>query len=245
MAGQARRLISRVIVAILILFCSSCSRTKHVSPGTAPSLTSSIEDHTWWQLRYTVAWPAGQEPSWWVDGMLANEVIAAALQEAAREPPFWRFHRRAWRDPTGHRFSFLFYARESEALALKRITENSQTLKKLISRGIVEQTVFGRSGEPATSYVSSTSDNKWHPAIQAAWPAYIMGASKTWLRMIQHCQPSRFSSDGDLKIILESYQDASRCVRTLWKRDGRHAFLHHLSALMGYEPLDLMTDTQF
>jgi hypothetical protein len=33
------------------------------------------------------------------------------------------------------------------------------------------------------------------------------------------------------------YASAGAAITTLWQNEGRHAFLHHLNALFGYEPI--------
>ena len=36
---------------------------------------------------------------------------------------------------------------------------------------------------------------------------------------------------------LAFYKKVEESVTEAWKREGRHAYLHHLNAIFGYEPL--------
>ncbi len=42
--------------------------------------------------------------------------------------------------------------------------------------------------------------------------------------------------------ILDFYRQVNDAVTDTWHREGHHAFLHHLNALFGYEPIDLGPD---
>jgi hypothetical protein len=35
----------------------------------------------------------------------------------------------------------------------------------------------------------------------------------------------------------EFYKEVNATITSLWENNGRHAFLHHLNALFGYQPV--------
>ena len=41
----------------------------------------------------------------------------------------------------------------------------------------------------------------------------------------------------NMKAMVAFYQEVNTTLSELWRKEGRHAFLHHLNALFGYEPL--------
>ena len=60
-----------------------------------------------------------------MDVLLAHQLFKPVLLKYAHNIELWRFHRRAGRDKAGHRFSFIFYAREATATAiLNNLAEN-------------------------------------------------------------------------------------------------------------------------
>ena len=66
-----------------------------------------------------------------------------------------------------------------------------------------------------------------------------MGVSEMWLHMIseiveQHPSEVRPRS---LQDDLAFYKKVEESVTEAWKKEGRHAYLHHLNAIFGYEPL--------
>jgi len=87
--------------------------------------------------------------------------------------------------------------------------------------------------------VADTSDPKWSAPLRQAWPHYLMGASRMWLDLICAFVPieqeaQAVSGFGELE---KRYSEAGDSITSLWQHEGRHAFLHHLNALFGYEPL--------
>ena len=47
--------------------------------------------------------------------------------------------------------------------------------------------------------------------------------------------------DGDdiatISELMAVYQEVNATLSQMWREEGRHAYLHHLNALFGYEPL--------
>jgi len=66
-----------------------------------------------------------------------------------------------------------------------------------------------------------------------------MGASRMWLALVsQHADPSPAPPAGFAEMDA-AYARADAAVTAVWRDEGRHAFLHHLNALFGYEPLQM------
>ena len=66
-----------------------------------------------------------------------------------------------------------------------------------------------------------------------------MGASQMWLDLISQMARDEASTNAELSFdqLDEHYAGAGAAITSLWQNEGRHAFLHHLNALFGYEPI--------
>ena len=66
-----------------------------------------------------------------------------------------------------------------------------------------------------------------------------MGVSQMWLNLIADVAADKMAGDppSSLQEIEEFYQRVNERVTELWEMEGRHAFMHHLNAIFGYEPL--------
>ena len=64
-----------------------------------------------------------------------------------------------------------------------------------------------------------------------------MGVSSLWLGLIDDIMKDVPAHDDNFPKLLEQYRQAEDAVTTMWHKEGQHAFLHHLSAIFGYEPL--------
>ena len=87
--------------------------------------------------------------------------------------------------------------------------------------------------------IEDTSDRSWSPAIQKSWPFYIMGVSEMWLNLIREVasQTSGGKTPATVEEQLRFYEQVNASIEQMWKDEGQHAFLHHLNAIFGYEPL--------
>ena len=87
-----------------------------------------------------------------------------------------------------------------------------------------------------------TSDSDWPIEIQRSWPYYIMGASQTWLMLVQELSAENvLAGTVDYNELLLHYEEVNQRMNTLWRENGQHAYFHHLSALFGYQPLVIRT----
>ena len=63
-----------------------------------------------------------------------------------------------------------------------------------------------------------------------------MGVSRMWLQLISELADQSPGVSG-VSGNPDSYRQVQAGITDLWQTEGRHAFLHHLNALFGYEPL--------
>ena len=232
-----------ILVLGFLFLNAACVPVLAPHKESTPVIAPADLQPSWWQVRYQLDWPEGGAPSWWLDGLIANEVFDQAMRTSQKEPALWRFHRRAKRDNTGFQFSFLFYASAEEAAHVYEAVSANSTAKELLRRKIIRKIVVDSPLATKASGVSKTSDPGWDPKLQEAWPEFAMGVSKTWLSLTRSCLESHERQDFDM--MLEAYKESAACVTAIWRKQGQHAFLHHLQALMGYESLPIGTEMRF
>jgi hypothetical protein len=151
----------------------------------------------------------------------------------------WRFHRRAARDQTGHRFSFIFYCPRDTAQQIYDSIKSDDDLEKMKTAGIIVQDIYDDTSRITKPLIEDTSDPDWSPSTRKSWPYFIMGVSRMWLEMIKDIAAQN-SEHGNLSSVEEFqafYQQVNESVRDIWREEGSHALLHHLNALFGYEPV--------
>ena len=94
---------------------------------------------------------------------------------------------------------------------------------------------------PTRSAISATSDRNWPDSIQNSWPYFIMGVSLMWLDLLeQTVDLDELGARNSIPGRLEYYSDIHDQLTALWKQVGRHAMFHHINAIYGYEPLELV-----
>ena len=173
-----------------------------------------------------------------MDTLLAARVCAPALSVNAQAIRLWRFHRRAAPDAAGHRFALLIYSNRDTARALFDQMAHNPMLKEAQVAGLVTSLTINEVNQPPRPPIAQTSDNNWPDAIQVSWPWFIMGVSQTWLKLIEAVSASEpHQHDDNFPLLLDRYQTINERVTTLWREQGQHAYLHHLNALFGYQPL--------
>jgi hypothetical protein len=177
--------------------------------------------------------------------MLGHSVVGPVLAEHGKKIPLWRFHRRALRDQSGHQFSFLFYSESSVAADVMRGLRQSDILQQAIEQSIVAGIRFDDPDKPGRREIEATSDPHWSPSIQRNWPFYIMGVSSLWLGLVDDAMAEAPAYDDDVFGLLERYRQAGVAIDDMWRKEGQHAFIHHLSAIFGYEPLLIREEIRF
>ena len=226
---------------LLLFLTSGCSvSTKPVATGSShnfPYNMNALEDSFWWKCRFKIVWPENREPDWAVDLLLAHAVISPVLSQYTTAIPYWRFHRRAARDRAGHQFTFLFYSNPEIASAVFAEINKRDVLMDSVNTNIVEKVIMDDPRHPQLPNIGDTSDPHWSSEVQKNWPSYIMGVSSMWLGMIaDHLQNSSTASN-NIGELLEEYRKVDAKITENWRNEGQHAFLHHLNAVFGYQPM--------
>lgn len=191
----------------------------------------------WHACRFRIAWPEGEPADWDIDLLLAHGVIAEWVQRYTYSMPLWRFHRRAARDAAGRQFSFLFYADALTASDVVQGIENHVLLKQAQASGTVESVSCNDVAHWSGADIAATSDTNWSPVVQRAWPHYIHGVSRLWLSLIEQAAAGELDAGMSFSHRLTVYAEANARITGVWTREGKHAFLHHLNAVFGYQPV--------
>ncbi|HPE70715.1 MAG TPA: hypothetical protein PK018_00875 [Candidatus Competibacter sp.] len=203
--------------------------SERVETTTAPA----NEAESWWYLRFRLTWPEGEEPLWWPDLLLADRVIGPVLDAERNTILLWRFHRRAARDGAGRQFSFIFRATPLTAARVNARIAADPLVIRLREEGVIQTVGYDDPGHPQRLGIGDTSDKNWSPEMQVAWPYFIMGVSQLWLELIREIgKNQRWSKEP-----LARYAAIERALDAMWRDEGGHALLHHLSAVFGYREL--------
>jgi hypothetical protein len=235
----AHRLIS-VLLILFIMVIAGCATmgpaksTETIAPP--PEIASSSG---WWFARFRMLWPAEEQPKWYLDLLIAHKIAAPALAQYKDAIRLWRFHRRAARDQAGHQFSFIFYASAETAHQVFNMLRSNELLSEMKFAGMIIEDRYDNTDRISKPRIEDTSDPAWPPSIQKNWPYFIMGASRMWLNLISETIAGMPNSESPLSLQEneEQYKKANAAISELWQKKGQHVFLHHLSALFGYEEI--------
>lgn len=226
-----------LFVLALALAATGCAYRPIVKVG-APAGAPVADRQSWWAARYRHAWPEDEEPCWHQDVFVAHEIVAPVLNARRPDIALWRFHRRAARDGAGHQFSFIFYATPETAQHVFAELRTRPALAEYQAAGLLREVLYHETGVPQPQRVDGTSDKRWSPVVQSTWPWFIMGVSENWLALVTLENARRPVPDsGALDARLAASRQTQSAIDALWRREGLHAYLHHLNAVFGYAPL--------
>jgi hypothetical protein len=225
--------------AFAIMGMAGCASVGGMKPGGAGTAARESTGNAWWNVSFRINWFQDQDPSMHIDLLIAHRIISPVLDRYRQNIVLWRFHRRAARDDAGHRFSFLFYTTAATARKIYAEIDSSAVLDRLQAEGVILKVDFDDTSTIKKPGVEDTSDRNWSPPLQKAWPYFIMGVSQTWLDLI-----ALYADDGRKKPVSTAemaafYDEVAQEVEATWRKEGGHAFLHHLNALFGYGPVYL------
>lgn len=225
----------------LVFVLAGCAVMRQPLPPLPGKVGAKASPCGWWYARFAMNWPESREPSWYLDPLLAHRVISPVLERYRGEIRLWRFHRRAARDQAGHQFSFIIYSSPETARHVFAALQSNPLLGELKERGVLIRELYDDSspGTITRPNVEDTSDRHWPLSIQKSWPFYIQGVSEMWLNLVAEMagalSPGKPAAGVDE--LLRFYETLNSAMNQLWRQEGQHAFLHHLNALFGYEPL--------
>jgi hypothetical protein len=251
-----KKLILGTLVIILALAISACATGKKpaVPPVSLPVIVDDeqVQPMSWWAYRFRINWPDEQSsPEFPADLLLAHRVIRPVLKQQAGNIPWWRFHRRAARQPPGHQFSFIFYSDQATARNIFAAINDNEMLKAALKSGLVKSVMHSNTDEIAMPEVEDQSDRNWSPEIQRTWPTFIMGVSAFWLALIDDLVEEQEAvnildlENSDVAGILDQYREVDDEIGRLWREEGSHSLLHHLGAVFGYKPMVLRDEVIF
>jgi hypothetical protein len=230
-----------ILLAAPLWGCATAIQTKSAGPAMpAPVTMATDAGRGWWRVSFHINWPEDQEnPAWHMDLCLAHMVLSPVIGHYKDSLVLYRFHRRAVRDTQGHRFSFIFYATPETAQGVFEDIRTDKNVEAMIDYGKIVKVVFDDSSGSKNPHIEDTSDPNWSPAVRKSWPYYIMGASQMWLHMIGEviAEHPEWPKPQKWPEVEDYYRSVDGAVTELWQKEGRHAFLHHLNALFGYESL--------
>ena len=227
-----------VVLMMVVLGCATTGPGKSAETIEPPPAEIASSDG-WWSARFHIQWPQEEEPAWHMDLLIAHKIIAPLLLQYKNRIHIWRFHRRAARDESGHQFSFIFYASAETAYQIFDLLRSNALLKQMAYAGRIIEKVYDNPDRIAKPRIKDTSDPGWPSAVQKSWPYFIMGVSQMWLNLITETIAEIPAAKTSLSLDEqeEFYRKVNARITSLWESNGRHAFLHHLNALFGYEPL--------
>lgn len=245
---QPLRLLLLLLCLPGLISCSTLGATavsREARPELPAAAGAAAAELSWWHARFRTPLAEKEGPRWVSDLMVADLVIEPVIEEYAAALALWRFHRRAVHDANGHVFSFIFYADHQSAGQVFAAIERSPALARLREHGLVAAYEHDLAAANPRRTPGATSDASWPQPLQEVWPAYIMGASVTWLGLINQHIDAGGAGERDFAELVAEYEQVEAAIAELWRNEGQHAFLHHLNALFGYEPLRLQVETNF
>jgi len=232
-----------LLISLALCACTSMQHNNTAataSPGFSPGtalLQHNDQNMSWHAIRFRMAKNEQGQPIWAMDSLLGHKLLGPALAEFHEQLPLWRFHRRAGSDRTGHQFSLIFFASETTAEQLAEWVMDDHLLTSLTDAGLLRDVIVQHHAYPNSESVAATSDAHWSEELQRQWPLFIMGASATWLGLIDETVLPPADEHESVAELLARYELANDKVTKLWREQGQHAFLHHLSAAFGYQPI--------
>jgi len=230
-------------VALSALFLAACTPALQITPApalepTAATMQAEQPDRFWWQLHFKLSWPPGASPDFSQHALIAEQLLLPQLIEHENKLPLWRFHRRAGRDDAGHQFSLIFFTDETTAKTMRKTTNTSPLTQWLIAQKMIENVHFRKRSLAELGELEHTSDPSWPDEIQRSWPYFIMGASQSWLLLVQSFSDEKpLAGSVDYPALLAHYREVNAKINEQWRDYGQHAYLHHLNAIFGYQPV--------
>jgi hypothetical protein len=239
------RIVLITLLATILCACAGVNKTpepvvvKHLN--SPQEIRLSGQDNYWWHARFKMLWPeAVKVPDFSKDLIIVNELITPVLAVHADDIKLWRFHRRALRDTGGLQFSFIFYGSPETAREIFNQIDQNPVLAELINEDILLELKLDDLAKPGKKEIADTSDPSWPPSLQNSWPYFIMGVSVMYLDLAQQeLDQERLKQMSSVTARLNEYQAANDRLTLLWKEQGSHALFHHISAIFGYETLEV------
>jgi hypothetical protein len=228
------------LVTLLLVACAPALQVQTLDTykPKAAEMDAQQDDRFWWQLRFRLVWPDDQAPDFSQHLLIAEQLLLPAIVENEADLPLWRFHRRAGRGDSGNQFSLIFYADKTTATRINEQVQSAALTQWLLDRNMIDKVRFAQRSPDELGRLELTSDPEWPLDIQRSWPYFAMGASQTWIMLVQELsQANPIEGEVNYPALLDHYKRVDSRLNTQWQKYGQHAYLHHLSAIFGYQPL--------
>jgi hypothetical protein len=215
--------------------------TEHQIPLPQTLTIHTEQNHFWWYARFKFVWDGNEKTVDFSKNLIiAHQLINPVLRAHNENITLWRFHRRAGNDDSGHQFSFIFYSTPETARQIFTQIKNHKLTNQLIEHKVIEQIKLDNPDIPKRPHIEDTSDKSWSKNLQKSWPYYIMGVSIMWLELLNHeVDGEKLASFPTISAQMGYYQSVNASLTRLWKKQGEHAFYHHINAIFGYEPMEI------
>ncbi|MEM1112587.1 MAG: hypothetical protein AAGI11_11825 [Pseudomonadota bacterium] len=238
MNAFARALI--VCACLALAACATSGQTKTYPPLAGSNSQIDLQGLSWWGVRFKMHWPADEPPDLSGHLLLAEQVLQPVILEHEADLQLWRFHRRARRDGAGNQFSLIFLADDQTAKRIDADLRLGALTQRLENAGMLDRVRFEQLSPEAATRLDDTSDPSWPESMQRSWPWFIMGASQAWLIQLQSIsQEQGLSASMDYAALTDHYAAVAARMNEQWRSNARHAYFHHLSAIYGYQPVQL------
>ena len=131
-----RRLAWGVLVLGVLSGCSTLQTAGGPAvPVAAGAAATTVQPSRWWYLRFRFDGPRNGEVDSYLDALVADQVLSAAIAQYQPDIGLWRFHRRWAADEAGHQFSLIFYAPPPLAQRLIAQVERDPLVGRLTEQG--------------------------------------------------------------------------------------------------------------
>jgi hypothetical protein len=238
----------RICLLVVSLLLAACTPASQVKPAVAfvpesAALDAEQPDRYWWQLRFRFVWSQDEPPDFSAHLLVAEQLLLPVLIEQQSDLPLWRLHRRAGPGDSGNQFSLIFYADTTTATRINEEVSSAPLTLWLLENKLIDKVRFAQRSPEELGRLELTSDPEWPIEIQRSWPYYAMGASQAWLMLVQALsQEDAPTGEVDYPALLLHYQTVDARLNAQWRSYGQHAYLHHLSAIFGYQPLQIRSN---
>lgn len=221
-----------LLLMIMVLGLSACSHLPEPTEDPSANHIAASNAPSWYYAQFRIPREKQQAPQWAIGTMIAGEIIQPVLKKHRENIQLWRFHRRAGNDKHGHVFSFIFYTDTASAKAIYQSIEN-QPAFLLLKKHHIEWLGSAGLHTKKKLNIEDTSDPVWPDNLQKSWPSFIMGVSETWLALVIDLASKQQATT----TTLQRYEKVQEELNTLWQKQGKHAFFHHINAIFAYQPL--------
>jgi hypothetical protein len=227
-------------------------KTKSTVKATLRTSQSSPTSRRWWTVLFWIPVPDRQNILSWMNVLLLHKVVGPSLRKRINEVDLYRFHCvYNGNQEDGHEWKFLFYSTAKVADSIFRSIRANRLLAKLKTRNLVRKVDYDSLHDVHHPDIKDRSWHEWHLFIQEAWPYYAKGVSECWWMLVE-----KFAADLESKVagtvdfnnldhLSSFYRKVNEKIGVQWRDHGQHIFIHHLHAIISWEPIAITPRWRF